>query len=327
MKPSFQFHHLRVSSPGHGVINCIPEHVPAEPDHRIYRATGSFGSFTFHELLCRDFAICYGSQEMLEDMNLSIQASLSFLGMVFFLGDTVESTFEALPSGISASGHYSLLNLPDIKTNSLLRRDHKYMFMAVALNHQRHILQFKTVDPVLSEFISYIREGKPCYAEPAVRSTPYEMEMILEKVVNHHGKPHLRSHYLNALMHQLLNHSLEATGAVDPKESFTEAENKGIDAVHEQVLRNFQDTGSLADLAKLAGMNESKLNAGFKLRYGLPVFAYQRVKRMEKARQLLKEGQLSIQDIATDLGYTSVGHFTEAFKKVHGVPPSKYVGP
>lgn len=46
--------------------------------------------------------------------------------------------------------------------------------------------------------------------------------------------------------------------------------------------------------------------------------------RMSKAVQLLKTTQLSIKDISSAVGYPNQLHFSRAFKKVYGVPPSQW---
>jgi AraC-like DNA-binding protein len=43
---------------------------------------------------------------------------------------------------------------------------------------------------------------------------------------------------------------------------------------------------------------------------------------MEQARLLLMQGNLSVKQAAATVGYASLGHFTAAFKKRFGVPPS-----
>ena len=44
----------------------------------------------------------------------------------------------------------------------------------------------------------------------------------------------------------------------------------------------------------------------------------------EKAKELLREGFLKIQDIALMVGYQDAPHFNRAFKEVTGLSPSLY---
>ncbi|WP_428980031.1 helix-turn-helix domain-containing protein [Acinetobacter modestus] len=46
--------------------------------------------------------------------------------------------------------------------------------------------------------------------------------------------------------------------------------------------------------------------------------------RQEKAKALLKENKLSIQEISNLLGYADISHFSRAFKKWTNMTPSNY---
>lgn len=325
MRPSssFQFSKLLFTSPEHGTISFNTEAVPGEPHHRIFRARGSFGAFTFNELVCKDFDICYGQQIMKADMTLSITSKLSFLGMIFMLSDTGEFAFEGLYGTVNQKGKYSLVYAPEIRLTSVLERSIEYNFISVALRQEQHIFQFETMDTSIAQFIRNIRNRVPCYAEPQFRSATYEMKAILNNAINLDRKAELKNHYLNSIMHELFNHVLDSSLPIDNKEQLTEADRRSIEAVHEHVLQNLSNPGHLHELAQLAGMNINKLNVGFRQRYGKSVFSYIRSKRMEKARELLSEGKMSIQGIAESLGYRTGAHFTVEFKKVFGAPPSK----
>ena len=48
--------------------------------------------------------------------------------------------------------------------------------------------------------------------------------------------------------------------------------------------------------------------------------------RIRRAKFLLREGRLSVAEIADLLGYPSPQYFTNKFHKEVGIPPSKYAG-
>ena len=57
---------------------------------------------------------------------------------------------------------------------------------------------------------------------------------------------------------------------------------------------------------------------------GITFRDYLRAVRVEKAKELLREGFLKIQDIALMVGYQDAPHFNRAFKEVTGLSPSLY---
>lgn len=81
---------------------------------------------------------------------------------------------------------------------------------------------------------------------------------------------------------------------------------------------------TVEELARRYPINASSLKAAFKSVYGLPVGAYMREYRIRRAADLLRDTDESIAAIARQMGYTSQGKFTRAFKELTGTLPSKY---
>ena len=80
----------------------------------------------------------------------------------------------------------------------------------------------------------------------------------------------------------------------------------------------------LKDLAKTAGMSHPKLNRCFKELYGMTVFQYIRTERLNKARRMLQQ-RYSVTETAFQVGYDSVSHFSQVYKKQFGTSPSASV--
>ncbi|WP_046242619.1 helix-turn-helix transcriptional regulator [Hymenobacter terrenus] len=83
---------------------------------------------------------------------------------------------------------------------------------------------------------------------------------------------------------------------------------------------------SLLELARVAGLNEFKLKKGFKELFGHTVFGYLSEQRLADAKAQLQERQKTASELAFELGYSSVQHFSSAFKKKFGVSPTQLRG-
>ncbi len=89
------------------------------------------------------------------------------------------------------------------------------------------------------------------------------------------------------------------------------------------LLKNIDSPPTLSQLARAAGLNEFKLKKGFKETFHQTVFEYLSDVRLETAKNdLLNKGK-SATEIASELGYSSLQHFSAAFKKKFGVSPKK----
>lgn len=81
----------------------------------------------------------------------------------------------------------------------------------------------------------------------------------------------------------------------------------------------------LEQLAGIVGINVFKLKCGFKEMFGQPPFTYLAEVRLEMARTALKRKEKTITQIAFELGYASLQHFSAAFKKKFGMPPAQVI--
>lgn len=83
-------------------------------------------------------------------------------------------------------------------------------------------------------------------------------------------------------------------------------------------------TMKINELYKLSGYSQSILSINFKKYFGVTLVQYINKRKIEYARNLLRRTNLSILDIAMDLGFFSVSHFNHLFKKETGLTPSQY---
>lgn len=80
------------------------------------------------------------------------------------------------------------------------------------------------------------------------------------------------------------------------------------------------------DMANDAGIGRNILQKGFKLLFESSIKEYRQQKRMEKAKDMLEEGRLSIKQVAYKCGYRSQGNFSSAFRNVFHTTPTEYQG-
>jgi len=60
----------------------------------------------------------------------------------------------------------------------------------------------------------------------------------------------------------------------------------------------------------------------FRQVFGTTVFGYLHQARMERSRQLLATGELTVTQAAQAVGFTNRGHFAASFRRKCGVNPS-----
>lgn len=93
----------------------------------------------------------------------------------------------------------------------------------------------------------------------------------------------------------------------------------------EILLGNMTSPPSLAELSRKVGMNKTTLNQSFRKTYGVSVFEYLRICRLEKSRDLLQSGTMSVTDVALEVGYSQQSSFTTEFTKYFGENPKCFL--
>ena len=96
----------------------------------------------------------------------------------------------------------------------------------------------------------------------------------------------------------------------------------GIIRAKNYVDKNYIFNVHVSEIIKEAGMNRTYFCNYFKLVTGYTFKDYLTNKRLKMAKELLKNKNLRISDIAEQVGYTQK-YFSEAFKKSFGIPPKK----
>lgn len=92
------------------------------------------------------------------------------------------------------------------------------------------------------------------------------------------------------------------------------------------VEENITSPISVNQLAALSGRSPSSFRRDFAAIYNMPPSEWIRLKRMEKAKELLLGTTMSITDICYTLGFEYVAHFSKLFKSHFGYPPSEQRG-
>ncbi len=86
--------------------------------------------------------------------------------------------------------------------------------------------------------------------------------------------------------------------------------------------QNYMYEFSLEDLANFTGRSLATFKRDFKKVSNLTPQKWLIKKRLEIAYEKMKEGNKKVQDIYVEVGFKNPSHFSTAFKKQYGIPPT-----
>ena len=151
--------------------------------------------------------------------------------------------------------------------------------------------------------------------------------MVLEALLNHSYTDSLENIYINAQTQMLLLYTLECMVGDKDIDTFqckflaNEADREKIVRAREVLLQHIGEPITIKELSRKVAINECYLKKGFKELFGTTIFDFYQSQRMEHARYLLYEKGLSVTEVSIMLGYSSISHFSTAFKKHTGLKP------
>lgn len=150
---------------------------------------------------------------------------------------------------------------------------------------------------------------------------------VLDPLLNNQFTGSLENVFINAQIQVLFLYSLDcmlkpkATQTFECKFLTSEESRASIVRARDILLDHICDPITIRDLSKKVAINECYLKKGFKAIFGTTIFDFYQNQRMEHAKYLLYEKSMSVTDVSSMLGYSSISHFSTAFKKFTGIKP------
>ncbi len=135
----------------------------------------------------------------------------------------------------------------------------------------------------------------------------------------------LRDRHLQTLSMELL---LQVLGILDNRSSITGPSSPAnardtvrIYEARDYLARHYVNPPDIPQLARMIGLNRTKLKEAFRETLGFTIYEYILQRRMERAAELLVSGEHGVAQVAYAVGYDYPANFTAAFKRHFGELP------
>ncbi|WP_058308841.1 AraC family transcriptional regulator [Gracilibacillus massiliensis] len=160
------------------------------------------------------------------------------------------------------------------------------------------------------------------YEETDNISFENHMEKMIVKLENYQD-PHHLSHEISADLYQFLMH-LKKYGQMNNKLSVLQSFEK-IKAIVEWLEQVYSQDIGLLEMSEKAQVSSQHLNTMFHDTFGISPYSFLVQLRIREAKRILITiPDLSLKEIAKQVGFNGVSHFVTTFKKREGVTPSTY---
>jgi AraC family transcriptional regulator len=191
------------------------------------------------------------------------------------------------------------------------------------------LLQIRITDRFMAQVATEALSIDPARLEviPTFRTRDPQLEAIAMLVLTELKQENLGSSlYIDSLTNVLAVHLLRQYSASKPQLAIYAGglPQRQLQQILEYIHAHLERDIKLADLAGLLGMSQFHFSHLFKQSIGTSPYQYLLQQRIERAKQLLKQTNRSIVDIAFCCGFNSHSHLSKQFRQLTGMTPKSY---
>lgn len=161
-----------------------------------------------------------------------------------------------------------------------------------------------------------------CDGNPVVISACPELERIFAAL--YAVRRDLRRPYLKLKVQELLIYLNDFQPDRRVLTQYFSQQTELIKEIHQLLTDHLEQRFTIEELSKRYLINTSTLKEVFKAVYGLPIARYMKEYRIRQAMKLLRETDITVAEIASQMGYETQGKFSQAFKDVTNLLPTEY---
>ena len=184
---------------------------------------------------------------------------------------------------------------------------------------------FQSLNP-LPRPLRHLLNARGRFHQP-LGTTTLAMNQVLQQIINCPYQGPIQRLYLESKALELLAMQfvrLDANSTPSRQTPIKSADLERVQHARDILAQSVADSLSITELSRQVGLNECTLRRGFHYLFGTTVFGYLRDYRMEQAQRLLRQTDVTIAQVATQVGYRNPEAFSTAFRRKFSISPKAY---
>ncbi|MDM1555984.1 AraC family transcriptional regulator [Chryseobacterium indologenes] len=282
-----------------------------------------YGKGFYHEICFENVHIGFGNVSLENKVLLYFEADFESVEMHFSLKGKSSALSENFSNKVSFESYQQNIIYAYQMSGEMEFEGHEMQILEINLSPSFFKKFLPDDSELFNTFRNAIEKQHSCLINPDHNRISLEMYQILNEIIHCDRKGVFKRIYLEAKVAELLLLQLEQFfKSKSSTSSLLKKDEEKIYAVRDFIVKNLDQNCSLTDLAHQVGTNEFTLKKGFKELFGTTVFNFWNDIKMEQAKKMLIEGDLSINEISEIIGYKNSRHFSTAFKRKYNLIPS-----
>ncbi len=161
-----------------------------------------------------------------------------------------------------------------------------------------------------------ITQSGPIYCVSSVNSVADLMVYLCSEIFSMRAARHIENQFSPEIRQRFSPSTVGAPRELHGDELVADAQI--------EIAKDLRGIPSVPDLAARFGVSARTLSRRFKMAAGLSIGDYALRRRLDEAQSLLRRTNLSVTEVAFEVGLTDPSHFTRVFREQLGLTPTRY---
>ena len=292
---------------------------------RVFIADGAFGQILVRDIPAGEIECYYIIFQLKEDLALDFEFASEIIQMQIAWKNDFQFHANSLGEIYLAEGQYNFSGTASMNGTVYFEKEYEYHFLSIRVKGQLGN-KFTGLFSALQKWIATETTSPGLLYKPN-RWLSEPMREVIEHILQGQELEDAdqRAFYREIKISELLYLAFNDP-SINPDQSL-KLSRRNTQLIYEskQFLdSNYNQHITVSLIARQVGLNDSRLKAGFRQLFGISIFDYLVMTRMQVARSLLLETDKPLKEIASLTGYATKQSFINAFKKYFKETPGAY---
>ena len=288
-----------------------------------------FGRLWQEKQLNKGLSVTVFDASLSKDFSLEFKKDNALIDFGFFLEGSFVNTVDTLARGPvkfeNRAGEYGVGYVPEMNGAFQMPAERKIRVMHV------HVLpstlgdmlgwDLERVPPCLLKVLENKKSG--AFVHPR-RQTPLVQAVANELFYSIRNRSDIKM-YVEGKVLELLALVLTESSGMGSVSTLCPKLRDILYAIRGELEKRYASPPILSEISAQYHVPVATIQAGFKTLFGMSVFAFVKEYRLQRAKKFFTEGDMNVSQVAWDIGYTNLSHFSAAYKKRFGVLPKAYL--
>jgi len=295
---------LKIIAPGGNEMKVIASLPQTFNGHKLLNASAitgvaKFGEITFQNYIGDGFNIWYSNYNIAEPTTLIGRADTPVLEFHIQFLNQFSTEWDGIGEAIMKQYRYNISFVPFVNNKASFqagRSCHTFDIHFTIPYLQRLAKEFPTLD----KFLQKVIKEQACSISDVDRYLTPEMVTIVNQILKCHFRNCVAAYYIECKVLELLLLALEEVSGKHPLAPIrlSAYDIERLNEAKQLIVQDFEKPLTLMQLSRKVAINDYKLKKGFKYLFGITIFKYMHTIRMEKAKAMILETDMLLEDIA-----------------------------